>query len=111
MIGRQKQMVMDDLSHKRLFAFEDTISILNFCRFVETARAGDTMTPCLLPPEHVQFYRKVVTRLVEAGLLSSNTMELFNTTFSLPSIEDENPDYQAPSSYADAGTGSCTTVA
>jgi hypothetical protein len=77
----QGQMIEDDLSQRRALPMEDAVSVLNFCRFLQTTAQGSGIFPTILPRHHLAAYRKIVNRLMEAGELSLNAGELFNWTF------------------------------
>ena len=78
------KMLQDDFEHQRLTLPEDAFSILSFRQFVRMAKFGETMQ-CVrpLPPDHVEFYKKTIVRLVQANLLPPLAMEQFDYTFNL----------------------------
>jgi hypothetical protein len=82
-IELQRQMIEDDLSSKRSLILKEAASILDFCGFIEVARAGlNTFLTCAVPADHVVFYRKIVGRLIEAGELPSYAKKQFDAAFS-----------------------------
>lgn len=78
----QCRMLESDIEHKRLTTMEDALSILSFRHFVRMAQGGD-VARCSrpLPVDHVEFYRTVTARLVDARELPSSAMEQFDFAF------------------------------
>lgn len=74
-------MIYDDLAHERDLPFDDTISILSFCHFLEAARLGTHIYTCVLPAKHLVFLRKTVQRLINAAELDCDAMKKFDDTF------------------------------
>ena len=73
----ERRMLEDDLAHERTESRVETLSLLNFCRFVE----GNDLLPAELPVTHTAFYRKTVMRLIESGILPFMAKEKFDRTF------------------------------
>lgn len=75
-------MLEDDMEHYRFNMTPDVLSILCFRGFVKMAKA-ETVMRCYLriPPEHVEFYKETIVRLVQAGELSPSAMEQFDEAF------------------------------
>jgi hypothetical protein len=84
-IELERRMILDDLEHERDLPFDDTVSVLNFCHFLEAARLGEQIYSCVLPTKYVMFLRKTVQRLINAGELDRGALKNFDDTFS------ENP--------------------
>jgi hypothetical protein len=78
----ERQMLQSDLARKRTLPIEDVRSILAFCAFLKKATCSARAPFCVLPMQHMGFYRKTVERLIEAGELSSEAKEQFDETFS-----------------------------
>jgi len=75
-------MLEDDLLHKRIPETLEVNSILCFCQFIKAVRAEGNTNPVVLPTDHIAFYRKVVTRLIEAGKLPLEAKRQFDLKFS-----------------------------
>lgn len=86
-VGRQAQMLTDDVAHGRLSPDGETHSILSFCHFVEAVQLGVEISPVALPIADTAFYRKTTERLIEAGKLPRDAKEWFDIIFSRPSLE------------------------
>ncbi len=76
------KMLKDDVEHHRLDPSEDSLSIFSFRQFVRMAKLGHTMH-CTkpLPPDHIEFYKKTIVRLIQSGELPQSAMEQFDYTF------------------------------
>lgn len=76
------KMLEEDQVHDRLHEMDDALSILSFRQFLRMARDGDSMH-CVkpLPPDHLEFYKETIVRLVHAGQLPDAAMDQFNFTF------------------------------
>lgn len=82
------KMLENDKENRRLDVHvqEDTFSILSFGQFVRMAKKGEvTRFDKPLPPDHLEFYRETIVRLVNAGELAPPAMEQFANTFRLVS--------------------------
>jgi hypothetical protein len=79
----ERQMLEDDLAHKRTMPMEDVRSIIAFSNFLENASdaARGPQTP--VPIQHLALYRKTVKRLVEAGELLPERGALFDAVFTM----------------------------
>jgi hypothetical protein len=75
-------LVEEGLAHKRRLSLQDTISILNFFRYLRSVKLGLIVSPGTLPMNHMPFYRITVERLIEAGQLPYRAKEQFETAFS-----------------------------
>jgi hypothetical protein len=65
-LERQRCMLEEDLALQRPVSLDEAESVLNFCHFVEAVRDGlpgwaFTSPP---PPDHLEFYRKTLDRLI-----------------------------------------------
>ncbi|HEY3762501.1 MAG TPA: hypothetical protein VGN23_12210 [Verrucomicrobiae bacterium] len=78
---KEREMIEEDISYHRSFPIRDTMSILGFCRFVHAAMIGMAMTPSILPFDHVEFYRRMVARLVAARELTPSALQQFDSVF------------------------------
>ena len=78
----QCKMLESDIEHHRLATTEEAFSILSFHHFVRMAQSGN-VARCArpLPQEHVDFYKIITARLVDARELPSSAMEQFDYTF------------------------------
>ena len=82
------KMLENDKENRRLDAHvqEDTFSILSFGQFVRMAKKGEVARfDKPLPPDHLEFYRETIVRLVNAGELAPPAMEQFANAFRLVS--------------------------
>ena len=78
------KMLEDDLAHYRLKMTADTFSILGFREFVQMAKLGVFLHCSMrLPPEHLEFFRETVIRLIQAGELPPSAMNEFDQVFAL----------------------------
>ena len=78
-------MVERDSEHDNFAGSQDANSVLLFRQFVLTAKRGEVMHPVSpLPPDHIEFYKKTILRLVQANELPSSAMEQFDHAFQLP---------------------------
>jgi hypothetical protein len=66
----------------RIEMTNDALSILNFGQFIRTAKDGKAM-PHVQPlsPDHIEFYKNTIVRLVHAGELPESTMQKFDSIF------------------------------
>jgi hypothetical protein len=76
------KMLKNDIEVHRLDFSEDAFSIMSFRQFVRLAKQDEAMQ-CLkpLPPDHLEFYKKTIVRLIQANELPSSAMKLFDKTF------------------------------
>lgn len=76
------KMLEDDLDHQRISSSEDASSILCFRQFVRMAKfGGPTRRTKALSPDHIEFYKETILRLVQANELPESAMEQFGNTF------------------------------
>jgi hypothetical protein len=77
-------MLEDDVERYRFNLTEDILSILCFRGFVTMAKT-DTVMRCSLhmPPEHIEFYKETINRLIQTGDLRPSAMEQFDFAFRL----------------------------
>jgi hypothetical protein len=75
-------MLEDDFEHERLASLEDANSILCFRQFLRMAEAAKMMfrVKCF-PPDHLEFYKETIVRLVHAKELPASAMEQFDYAF------------------------------
>jgi hypothetical protein len=78
------KMLEDDLEFHRLSFPDEALSIMCFRQFVRMAKFGEAMQ-CVkvLPPDHVEFYKETIVRLIEANELPRSAMEQFDHIFNL----------------------------
>jgi hypothetical protein len=75
-------MLEDDFEHERLASLEDANSILCFRQFLRTAEAAKMMLRAkCFPPDHLEFYKETIVRLVQARELPTSAMERFDYAF------------------------------
>jgi hypothetical protein len=76
------KMLEDDFEYQRLSLPGAVLSILCFGQFVRMVQFGEAMSyNKRLPPEHVEFYKDTIARLVQANELPPFSMEQFDNTF------------------------------
>lgn len=75
-------LLEEDLDGYRSAFTGDEFSILYFRQFLHAARCGRAMH-CIrcFPRSHVEFYKRTVARLVQAGELASSVMDRFEDAF------------------------------
>jgi hypothetical protein len=78
----ERQMLQNDVAAKRTLPFVAVHSILSFCNFLKHTVSGVDSVSTALPLQHINFYRKTIERLIEAGELPCEAKELFDETFS-----------------------------
>jgi hypothetical protein len=77
-------MLQDDLTRFGRQLTDDGISILCFGQYVRMVKTGNIMRCSLyLPPDHIEFYKETIVRLVQAGELPPVAMDEFDYAFSL----------------------------
>ena len=79
------QMLKNDLENNRLPLPEDALSIFYFREFLHAAKLGRTMN-CSgpVPPDHVEFFKETIVRLVQGNELPQTAMEQFDSAFVTP---------------------------
>jgi hypothetical protein len=76
------QMLKSDVEHNRLPLPEDAFSIFYFREFVHAAKLGRPLSSSKpLPPDHVEFFKKTIARLVQANELPQSAAEQFDCAF------------------------------
>jgi hypothetical protein len=76
------QMLKNDIDHNRLPLPEDAFSIFYFREFVHAAKLGEILNCSrALPPDHIEFFKETIVRLVQADELPPAAMELFDCAF------------------------------
>ena len=81
----EAKMLEDDFNKRLLTPEDDTFSILSFRKFVRMAKLGKVMPPVKsVPPDHAEFYKETIVRLVQANELPPTAMEQFDQAF--PSV-------------------------
>jgi hypothetical protein len=79
----ERQMLEDDLAHKRTVPIEDVRSIVAFCNFLENTAAATQVLRSAVPMNHIGFYREIVKRMVADGELPGDANKQFDTAFSV----------------------------
>jgi hypothetical protein len=78
------QMLLDDFARYGRELTDDGLSILSFAEYVHMIQAGAIMRcSTYLPPDHVDFYKETIVRLVQAGELPAMAVDEFDFAFSL----------------------------
>jgi hypothetical protein len=81
-LNAECNMLQDDIEHYRSNMSEDVLSILCFGGFVRMLKAHNVMRCSLqVPPDHVEFYKETIIRLIQAGELTSSAMDQFDYAF------------------------------
>lgn len=80
-VEHQCKTLEQDISYKRL-TVEEGFSILCFGQFIRSATRGGSSN-CLrgLPPDHLEFYKETIVRLVLARQLPASAMDKFDREF------------------------------
>jgi hypothetical protein len=63
---------------------KDAHSVMSFCHFLKAFKAGNKISPAILPTTDAAFYRKTMERLIEAGELPEHAQEHFDEAFTVP---------------------------
>jgi hypothetical protein len=78
------RMLRDDVTRFGRELTGDGLSILCFGEYVRMVKAGSVMRCSRhLPPDHIEFYKETVVRLVHAGELPALAMNEFDYAFLL----------------------------
>ena len=81
----QCKMIEEDEEHRRLASPDDACSILCFRQFVQRAASGQSMEPLKpLSPDHIEFYKETIVRLIQSGVLPPAAMDQFDAIFVRP---------------------------
>jgi hypothetical protein len=82
-LERESHMLIEDLRCNRPVPKDEADSILIFCRFVDVLRRGlpISIMDAALPASHLEFYRKTIDRLVQAGELPAAAPDEFDRCF------------------------------
>jgi len=81
-VDAECRMLEDDFQNNRFDINEDALSILCFGAFVQMVKWGNILRcSTYLPPEHVEFYKETVIRLVQAEELPSSALNDFDYAF------------------------------
>ncbi len=76
------EMLERDAEIHRLYLPRDAYSIFCFRQFVRMVKFGEEMPFCPpLPPDHLEFYKETVVRLVHAKELPESAMKAFDDVF------------------------------
>jgi hypothetical protein len=76
------EMLEEDVEHYRAHLTEDILSILCFRGFVRMAKADSVMHCCLrMPPDHLEFYKETIARLIQEGELPPSAKDQFDDAF------------------------------
>jgi hypothetical protein len=82
MIDLECKMLEEDVEHHRLALDGDALSILRFGRFVRMVKSGEVMRRLeFVPPDHLEFYKETLIRLVNAMELPVSVMKQFEYAF------------------------------
>jgi hypothetical protein len=78
----ERKMLEQDLWRRHLPLTQEAFSILRFCQFVHTAKTGGEMCSVeAVPPEHIEFYKTTVVRLIQANELPLSATDQFDHVF------------------------------
>jgi len=76
------QMLKNDIENNRLPLPEDAFSIFYFREFVHAAKLGRSLSYSKpLPPDHVEFFKETIVRLVQSQELPPGAMDQFDHAF------------------------------
>lgn len=78
------KMILDDRLHSRLAEDEGSLSLLYFDQFVKMVKVGGSIRRFRgLPPDHLEFYRETILRLIDAKELPASAMDQFDRAFAV----------------------------
>lgn len=81
----QCQMIEEDEENRRLASPEDASSILCFRQFIQGIKSGQAMERLKpLSPDHIEFYKETIVRLIQSEVLPPSAMEQFDAVFVRP---------------------------
>jgi hypothetical protein len=81
----QCRMIEEDEENRRLASREDACSILYFRQFMQSINSGQAMERLKqLSPDHIEFYKETIVRLIQAEVLPPSTMGQFDAIFVRP---------------------------
>ena len=76
------RMVQNDFERYRFALTEEALSILYFREFIQmTKYGGELFFTRPFPPEHCEFYRQTLVRLIEANEVPPDAVEKFDKLF------------------------------
>lgn len=76
------RMVQHDFERHWFALTEEALSILYFREFIRAAKyGGELFFNRSFPPEHCEFYRQTLIRLIEANEVPPNALEKFDQLF------------------------------
>lgn len=78
----QCRMLEDDLWHHHVPLSHEGFSILRFGQFIRAVKDGQRM--CFvdeIPPDHIEFYKTTIARLIDANELPLSAADQFDHTF------------------------------
>jgi hypothetical protein len=76
------RMVQNDFERDRIALTEEALSILYFREFIRMAKyGGEVFFTRPFPPEHCEFYRHTLVRLIEANEVPPDAVEKFDQLF------------------------------
>jgi hypothetical protein len=79
------EMIEHDAGRYRRTFPEDTRSILSFRQFIQKVKLGQPMERVNpFPPDHVEFFKETIVRLIQADELPASAMGQFDDTFVRP---------------------------
>lgn len=81
-LGIESRMIQNDFERHRYALTDEAQSILYFREFIQAVKFGSELyftRP--FPPEHCDFFRQTVVRLIEANELPPQALETFDHLF------------------------------
>ncbi len=78
----QAEMLEDDFEKRHMPLSGDGRSIISFHQFVRLIQHDEAMLCVAIPPDHFEFYKETITRLIQAKELPGTAIDLFDRTFS-----------------------------
>lgn len=83
-LDAERVMLEEDLWRRHLPSTHEAFSILRFAKFVRAAKTGQEMCSVeALPPDHIEFYKTTVVRLIQADELPIAAASQFDQTFTI----------------------------
>jgi hypothetical protein len=84
----QCRMIEEDGENRRLASPEDACSILCFRQFIQSTKLGQPMENLKpLSPDHIEFYKETIVRLIQSEVLPPSAMDRFDAIFVRPGFQ------------------------
>lgn len=78
----QCKMLLADLERDRGPMSDEVFSIFSFTQFLSAFQSGKTIQCARpLPPDHIEFFKETIVRMIAAGQLPASAMDEFDSVF------------------------------